>query len=207
VVLGPNGSGKTTFVTEFLGEKLPGYGYVNPDEIARARWPDNPDARAYEAAQVAAETRAHLIAGGRSFIAETVFSHQSKLDLIRSAHAAGYQVVLHVMLVPEELAVKRVEYRVRDGGHDVPEHKIRERYHRLWPLVAQAISMADRAVVYDNSQLAAPVKVAEFVSGLPFGAVTWPEWAPEPLVSLSRSARRCSAAAVRRSAGGRSRSG
>jgi predicted ABC-type ATPase len=187
VVLGPNGSGKTTFVEVFLGPVLPGYPYVNPDEIAKAQWPSDPDAHAYEAAEVAAKTRSHLISSGRSFIAETVFSHPSKLDLIRSAQAEGYQVVLHVMLVPEELAVKRVAYRVQAGGHDVPEHKIRERYNRLWPLVAQAISVADRAVVYDNSGRAGPLKVAEFVSGLPFGAATWPEWAPEPLVSSYRS--------------------
>jgi len=183
VVLGPNGSGKTTFVTEFLALELPGYAYVNADEIAKARWPADADLHAYDAAQVAAETRAHLIAGGRSFIAETVFSHPSKLDLIRSAQEARYQVVLHVMLVPEELAVRRVAYRVQAGGHDVPEHKIRERYHRLWRLVAHTISLADRAVVYDNSRSAGPVKIAEFFGGLPIGAATWPKWAPEPMVS------------------------
>ena len=183
VVIGPNGSGKTTFVTEFLAPELPGYAYVNADEIAKVRWPANPGAHAHEAAQVAAETRAHLIAGGRSFIAETVFSHPSKLEEIRSAQEVGYQVVLHVMLVPEELAVKRVAYRVRAGGHDVPERKIRERYHRLWQLVAQAISLAYKALVYDNSQTTGPFRVAEFLEGLPIGPATWPEWAPEPMIS------------------------
>lgn len=183
MVVGPNGSGKTTFVTEFLALELPGYAYVNADEIAKARWLADADAHVYEAAQVAAETRAHLIASGRSFIAETVFSHPSKLDLIRSAQRAGYQVVLHAMLVPEELAVRRVAYRVQAGGHDVPEQKIRERYHRLWRLVAQAVSLADRAVVYDNSRPAGPVKIAECFGGLPVGVVTLPKWAPEPMVS------------------------
>jgi predicted ABC-type ATPase len=183
VVVGPNGSGKTTFVTEFLAPELPSYAYVNADEIAKARWPADSDAHAYEAARVAAKTRAHLIAAGRSFIAETVFSHPSKLHMVRSAREAGYQVVLHVMLVPEELAVRRVAYRVRAGGHDVPEHKVRERYQRLWGLIAQAISLAHRAVAYDNSLFAGPVKIAEFFEGLPSGAATWPAWAPEPMIS------------------------
>ncbi|HEY2436148.1 MAG TPA: AAA family ATPase [Solirubrobacteraceae bacterium] len=183
VVVGPNGSGKTTFVTEFLALELPGYAYVNADEIAKARWPADPGAHAYDAAQVAAETRAHLIAGGRPFIAETVFSHPSKLEEIRAAREAGYRVVLHVMLVPEELAVRRVAYRVQAGGHDVPEDKIRERYRRLWRLVARAVSLADRAVVYDNSRPAGPVKVAESFGGMPIGAAAWPGWAPEPMVS------------------------
>lgn len=183
LVAGPNGSGKTTFVTEFLALELPDYAYVNADEIAKLRWPDDAAAHAYEAAQVAAETRAQLIASGRSFIAETVFSHPSKLELIGSAQQAGYHVVLHVMLVPEELAVRRVAYRVRAGGHDVPEQKIRERYRRLWPFVASAISMADRSVVYDNSRLTGPARVAEFFTGLATGAVAWPQWTPEPLAS------------------------
>ncbi len=184
LVIGPNGSGKTTFVEEFLALELPGYAYVNADEIAKARWPDDPGAHAYEAAQVAAETREHLIAGGRSFIAETVFSHRSKLDLLHSAQRVGYQVVLHLMLVPEELAVRRVAYRVKAGGHDVPERKIRERYERLWPLAARAVSLADRAVMYDNSRLAGLVKIADFYEGLRIGAVTRPDWAPAPIVSL-----------------------
>lgn len=183
LVVGPNGSGKTTFVNEFLALELPGYVYVNADEIAKARWPADSDAHAYEAAQVAAETRAYLIAGGRSFIAETVFSHPSKLALLRAAQQAGYQVVLHVMLVPEELAVRRVAYRVHAGGHDVPEQKIRERFKRLWPLVAQAVTLADRAVSYDNSRREGPVKIADFFAGLPIGAGTWPDWTPGPLVS------------------------
>ena len=94
--------------------------------------------------------------------------------------------MLHALLVPEELAVRRVAYRVQAGGHDVPEHKIRERYHRLWRLVAQAGSLADRAVAYDNSRLAGPVKIAELFGGLPIGAATWPKWTPEPMVSIWR---------------------
>jgi predicted ABC-type ATPase len=183
LVVGPNGSGKTTFVTEFLAPELPGFAFVNADEIAKARWPDDPGAHAYEAARIAEETRTHLIAGGQSFIAETVFSHPSKLDLIRSAQEAGFQVVVHVMIVPEEMAVRRVEYRVQAGGHDVPEDKIRKRYRRLWQLVAHAISVADRAVVYDNSGRAGPAKIGEFFGGLPVGVAAWPDWAPEPLVS------------------------
>ena len=183
LVLGPNGAGKTTFVTAFLAPELPHYPYVNADEIARIKWPAEPERHAYEAAQLAADTRARLLTEGRSFIAETVFSHPSKLDLIRSAQDAGYQVVLHVMLVPEELAVKRVAYRVRAGGHDVPEQKIRERYHRLWPLAAKAIAIADRSVVYDNSLNDGPAKVAQFFKGSPSGALTWPEWVPEPVLS------------------------
>ena len=70
--------------------------FLNADEIAKQRWPDDPAAHAYEAARIAADTRAKLIELGRPFIAETVFSHPSKLDLIQAAQAANYVVVLRI---------------------------------------------------------------------------------------------------------------
>src|SRR6201999_3279262 len=130
----------------------------------------DPAAHAYEAALIAAQTRAKLIELGRSFIAETVFSHPSKLDLIDTAHTAGYTVVLHVVLIPEELAVARVAYRVQSGGHPVAENKIRERYHRLSTLVAEAITQCDQAVVYDNSGLKGPRIVAQMSDGFIVGS-------------------------------------
>ena len=181
LVVGPNGAGKSTFVALTLGPLLAGAPFVNADEIAKSRWPDDAAARAYDAAKVAAQTRAKLIEHGRSFIAETVFSHESKLDLIRHAHAQGYTVVLHAVLIPEQLGVQRVRYRVVAGGHAVPEEKIRERYHRLWPLVAEAIGMADVATVYDNSRTTGPRIVAQFAGGAEIGELDWPSWAPEGL--------------------------
>src|SRR5262249_23430548 len=153
------------------------------DEIAKHRWPADPAAHAYEAVQVAAETRTTLIELGRAFIAETLFSHPSKLELIDTAHAAGYTVVMHVLLVPEELAVQRVRHRVNAGGHDVPEGKIRQRYRRLWALVATAITRCDSATVYDNSGRKGPRIVAQMSGGHRIGAPSWPAWAPHLLSS------------------------
>lgn len=181
LVVGPNGAGKSTFIAFTLAPLLPRSVLVNADEIARRRWPDDPAAHAYDAAQIAADTRAKLIEAGVSFIAETVFSHPSKLELIRSARDADYVTVLHVMLIPEELAVERVRRRVRHGGHDVPEGKIRERHRRLWHLVADAIEIADTATIYDNSRLDGPRIVAQLTAGTVIGAPTLPAWASKEL--------------------------
>jgi predicted ABC-type ATPase len=183
LVVGPNGAGKSTFIAFTLAPLLPGSVVVNADEIARRRWPEDPASHAYDAARVAADTRARLIELGRSFIAETVFSHPSKLDLIGTAHRGGFTVVLHVLLVPEDLAVERVRHRVKAGGHDVPETKIRERYHRLWALVAHALALSDIATVYDNSRLHGPRIVAQLSGGDIVGSPDWPAWTPEDLRS------------------------
>jgi predicted ABC-type ATPase len=183
LVVGPNGAGKSTFVALTLAPLLPQSVFVNADEIARQRWPDDPAARSYDAARIAAQTRSELIEQGRPFIAETVFSHPSKLDLIDEAHAGGYTVVLHVLLIPEALAVERVKHRVQAGGHDVPENKIRERHRRLWRFVIEAIAKSDIATVYDNSRLDGPRIVAQCSGGEIVGAAKWPAWAPELLRS------------------------
>jgi predicted ABC-type ATPase len=183
LVVGPNGAGKSTFIAFVLSPLLPGSLVVNADEIARQRWPEDPASHAYDAAQIAAETRARLIELGRNFIAETVFSHPSKLDLIRSAHGEGFTVVLHALLVPEDLAVERVRRRVLAGGHHVPEAKIRERQRRLWALVTDAIATSDIATVYDNSRLRGPRIVAQLSGGEAVGSPDWPAWAPEELRS------------------------
>lgn len=183
LVIGPNGAGKSTFVELILAPLLPGSVFVNADEIARQRWPDAPASHAYDAAALAADTRRRLIELGRPFIAETVFSHPSKLDLIRDAHAANYIVVLHVLLIPEDLAVLRVRYRVRAGGHDVPEDKIRHRYRRLWEFVAAAITDSDSATVYDNSRREGPRIIAQTSAGQIIGSPSWPPWTPDALRS------------------------
>jgi predicted ABC-type ATPase len=181
LVVGPNGAGKSTFVELVLAPLRPGVTFVNADVIAAQRWPDDAEAHAYEAAGIAADTRARLIELQEPFLAETVFSHPSKLELLDAASAAGFHVELHVLLVPEELSVARVAARVASGGHAVPEEKVRGRFHRLWPLVAEAIERADVAHVWDNSGFDGPEEVALFASGMAIGPCLWPAWAPPAL--------------------------
>lgn len=183
LVVGSNGAGKSTFIEFTLAPLLPGSPVVNADEIARHRWPGATAEHAYEAARIAADTRAALIELGQSFIAETVFSHPSKLDLLDTAHAAGYTVVLHVVLIPEELAVERVRHRVQAGGHQVPEDKIRQRYRRLWDLVAVAATRAEATSFYDNSARRGPRIVARLNAGFDVGAPSWPVWTPAALTT------------------------
>lgn len=186
LVVGPNGAGKSTFVELVLQPRALQLPFVNADVIAKARWPDSAEAHSYEAARIAAATRERLLESGRSFIAETVFSHPSKIDLIRSALDRDYDVNLHVVMVPVDLSVQRVAHRVIAGGHAVPEDKIRERHHRLWSLVAVAVESTTSATFYDNSRRTGPAIVAEFFQGMPIGAGHWPDWTPHELSELWR---------------------
>ncbi len=184
LLAGSNGAGKSTLAQEILIPRTH-LAFVNADLIAERLWPGDRGEqarRAAEVSQLAAEERARLMAQQVSFITETVFSHPSKLDLLRQAQLIGYTVSLHIVMVPEDLAVERVADRVTYGGHTVPEDKIRGRYGRLWELVSQARHMADRADFYDNSSLDEPFRrVATYEYGQPVGQPKWPGWAPSPL--------------------------
>ncbi|NMO02956.1 AAA family ATPase [Gordonia sp. TBRC 11910] len=182
LVIGPNGAGKSTFIALTLAPRRSDAVFVNADVIAKQRWPGHEARYSYDAAQIADRTRRELLAAGRSFIAETVASHPSKLDLAVQARKLGYTVVLHVVMVPVELSVARVTRRVRAGGHDVPEDKIRHRHDRVWPIARQAIEVSNHAYVYDNSRASGPQVVAVFTDGDPVGVVAWPQWTPAVLV-------------------------
>jgi predicted ABC-type ATPase len=183
LLAGPNGAGKSTFAARVL-QPVTALPFVNADVIAAERWPAAAAAHAYEASRLAAELRERVMADRASFITETVFSHESKVDLVRTAVEAGYLVRLHVILVPVDVTVGRVAQRVRAGGHEVPEGKIRERYARLWALVAQARHVARKTEFYDNSSARTPFRlVATYEDGVLVGHAHWPRWTPSALVS------------------------
>jgi len=178
LVVGPNGAGKTTFFERVLSPitRLP---LINADLIARGRWPGNEEEHGHEAAALAEQARDHAISQGMSFVAETVFPHPAKLELIERARRAGYQVTVHVIAVPQEVSVARVRLRKAQGGHSVPEMKVRERYRRLWKLVDAAIATADEARVYDNSTARKPFRpIARYEHGRQVGPVDFPPWSP-----------------------------
>lgn len=156
VLAGPNGAGKSTLYQVRVAPSFAGP-FINADIIQRDELRDPSPEASYEAAQIASSRRAEYLARGRDFATETVFSHPSKLDLIDEARASGFTViVMHVGVDTPELSVARVGARVEEGGHTVPEEKIRTRYVRGAPFIRAAILKADRGMVFDNSRLNQP---------------------------------------------------
>jgi len=166
VIAGPNGAGKSTLYNYRVAPhfKAP---FINADLIQRDELKDASVEAAYHAAELAAARRTDYIRDGQSFITETVFSHPSKLTLLEAALSAGFEVMLfHVGVDDPELAVERVKNRVLEGGHPVPEKKIRERFDRNTDLIRQAIRMSHTGFVFDNSALNRPPElVIEFSRG------------------------------------------
>lgn len=90
---------------------------------------------------------------------------------------------MHVVMVPVELSVIRVDLRARTGGHAVPEDKIRQRHDRLWGHVAEAALIANRVYFWDNSgstpRLVGLLEHDEWVSG-----PAWPDWTSPDLRTI-----------------------
>lgn len=104
-------------------------------------------------AQIIADfLRKKLLAEKKRFSFETVFSHPGKLDIMRQAANAGYKVYLYfVSTESPDINVERVAARHEDGGHDVPEDKIRSRYERSLNMLYEASQIAYQAFYFDNS--------------------------------------------------------
>ncbi|HKR64369.1 MAG TPA: zeta toxin family protein [Thermoanaerobaculia bacterium] len=181
VVAGSNGAGKTTFVETILHPL--GIRVVNPDAIAHALFPDAPVEAAYEAARAADVVRADLVRRHLSFCTETVFSDRegAKLAFLRKARERGYTVILvFIGLASSDLAIARVMQRTEDGGHDVPDQKIRERFPRTLENLREALEFVDHAFLFDNSSAESPYRfVAELRSGRVVKRGTFrPRWWP-----------------------------
>ncbi|MGL4440156.1 MAG: zeta toxin family protein [Bosea sp. (in: a-proteobacteria)] len=156
IIAGPNGSGKSTLTKTLMVAGVDFGEYINPDEIA-ATLEGSYDARVQKAQTIADDRREACVRESRSFTFETVMSHPSKIELLRAAHTAGFFVQMYFVAVDDPLInVSRVANRVAKGGHDVPPDKIVERYHRVLQLAPTAISICDRAVIFDNSRILVP---------------------------------------------------
>lgn len=178
VLAGGNGAGKSTFYRERL-QPL-GIGFVNADLIAREIDPAMPAAASYAAAQEAMRRVAERIEARIPFAYETVASHPSKLDLMRRAADAGFEITLvYLHLADPGLNVARVAQRVAGGGHDVAADKIRSRLPRTLAHMSEAARLVDRTWLLDNSDARAPFAlVAEGRPGAFTAHVTpLPTWA------------------------------
>lgn len=175
---------KTTLCEQLIAPDRLSLPFVNADRIARDRFPGHELEQAYEASTIAARTRTALMDARLDYCTETVFSHESEVDLVVTAVNAGYEVVLHAVMIPLELSAARVAARVVSGGQGVPNEKLGTRCRRLWPHVATAVPHCYRAVFYDNSADDGPYEVASYRFGIPDYRPRWPDWTPDPMLGL-----------------------
>ena len=155
-IAGPNGAGKTAFFRAHLASA--GLRFVNADVLA-AELAVEP----YEAARLADALRRALVGRGESFVFETVFSDPvgDKVAFLAEAARRGYVYVVvlcYIGLSGPDQSAERVAMRVSQGGHDVPDDKLRSRFSRTIANVQAAIARLPHVLIYDNSDLNVPYR-------------------------------------------------
>jgi predicted ABC-type ATPase len=150
-IAGPNGAGKSSYFESHLAQAA--LNFVNADVLAASL-----GIGAYAASSLADDLRRKLVQRRESFVFETVFSDPvgDKLEFLESAERAGYVVLLiFIGIADSGISSDRVAMRVSQGGHDVPEDKVKERYPRIMSNLKRALVEIPNAWVYDHSDLEA----------------------------------------------------
>lgn len=162
IIAGPNGAGKSTLAPLLLRDKLKLTEYVNADTIALGLSAFAPKNVALEAGRVMLKRLHDLAAQRKSFAFETTLATRSYAKWLKRMIEQGYEVhLIYLWLRSPDIAMARVQERVRAGGHDVPEATIRRRYKRgaanFFGLYQE---LATTWAVYDHSITNAPVLLA-----------------------------------------------
>jgi predicted ABC-type ATPase len=175
VFAGPNGSGKSTIVSDFIS-----LGYASPNFICPDNLVDKSESdtiKAYISAMNEAEKiRNFYVSGGISFSFESVFSNPDKLKFLRHAQESGFKIVFtYVGTKSPDINILRVKKRVSEGGHDVPDEKIRSRYQKSLENLSEAFEIADKAYIFDNSE-DKPTLILRKLNGVIDCYVSPPDW-------------------------------
>ncbi|MCY3553002.1 MAG: AAA family ATPase [Candidatus Poribacteria bacterium] len=132
VVAGPNGSGKTTFVSEYLRESEISE-YISADAIAErlVSRPEDMDSVKIQAGRLFIREIHGLIQSGTDFIVEVTLAGKGFARTISQLKRAGYTVtIVFIFLKSPETSVARVRNRVSAGGHHVPTEDVVRRFYR-----------------------------------------------------------------------------
>lgn len=162
IIAGPNGAGKTTCAMTVLPEYLAVENYVNADAIASALSPFHPEREALAAGRLMLGKIKELIAKQEHLAFETTLASRSFVPLVHEAREQGYNIyVIFIFLANSTVAKKRVAFRVKAGGHNIPGDVIERRYKAgLINLFDLYMPIVDGWYIYDNTD-SVPILVAQ----------------------------------------------
>lgn len=166
IIAGPNGSGKTTFATEFLPTYADSPAFINADTIARGLSGFSPDAVVLKAGRILLEQIEANASKKIDFAFETTLSGMSYLSRFKDLKKEGYMIHMFFLWIPDvKLSLVRVASRVKMGGHDIAEKVVRRRFHKgIGNFFRHYRQVLDSWILFDGSERV-PRPIAEDRAG------------------------------------------
>lgn len=186
VLAGVNGAGKSSLLGAMLAED--GAAWFNPDAFTRRLvergWPlEEANATAWR--EGTRRLRAAM-ADDLDYVFETTLGANTIPALLREAYARHEVSIWFCGLESVELHLQRVAGRVANGGHDIPEGKIRQRFDSSRLNLIGLLPHLTALHLYDNSRPAdangrvEPLLVLEVERGRILCPATQEEFAQVP---------------------------
>ncbi len=155
VIAGVNGAGKSTVAGAYIRNTDEG-DYFNPDEVAQQLRKDDTSLSIEEANskawQIGFEQLSRAVEEVHDYTFETTLGGNSICQKLHEAIDRGQEVrIFYCGLDSLELHIQRVNERVIQGGHDIPEDKIRQRWTNSIHNMMGLIPRCSAVVVIDNS--------------------------------------------------------
>jgi len=129
IIAGANGSGKSTLAEVLLKEKE--LEFLNADEIAKEIAPNAINSVPVSAGKEYFKRLAEFFENNKSFAVESTLSGNNIVRIINQARKQNYKIILvYSFLQNCTNCIERVKFRVKNGGHNVPEEDIIRRYYK-----------------------------------------------------------------------------
>lgn len=129
IIAGANGSGKSTLAEVLLKEK--NLEFLNADEIAKEIAPEAINSVPISAGKIYFKRLDEYFKNNKSFAVESTLSGNNIARIIKKARMQNYKIILiYSFLQNCTTCIERVQKRVKNGGHNVPEEDIIRRYYK-----------------------------------------------------------------------------
>lgn len=173
IIGGVNGAGKSSLTGALKAERSDLGTIIDVDQL-NARL-----GGMMEGGRAAVKKIDHCMERGLSFTQETTLSGIRTERTIRRAKDRGYTVRLYyVGLDTLSESLRRIENRVRKGGHDIPRRDVERRFQGRFEDLARILPYCDEAVFFDNDN--GFKEVAEYRNGeLNVRGSSSPAWVQE----------------------------
>jgi predicted ABC-type ATPase len=131
IIAGANGTGKTTISKDLLKDF--DLKFLNADEIAKSISSDNVDLSSIrlKAGKIFLSELHNSIKQGISIALETTLAGKYLVNIIPEAKQNGYEIsIIYFFVDSPEVSIDRIQIRVKNGGHAVPEKEVIRRFLR-----------------------------------------------------------------------------